>query len=461
MKASLFRFTLSVIIIYLTGEALNPAVTASQPSGGNGAHFCGVTSDQWNKQYSDQFLNRHYARTFAANLNVGEPRTVRMIYFLPNDRPYRADVVQRMKDEIRNIQTFYAEQMLTHGYGYKTFHFETDPQGEPVVHRVDGGHPNSHYLDKPFLTVPDEIVPVFDFTENIYFIVIDSSADIALDEHGAFAGVGGNIGKSGGGAWVFGEFHWTIAAHELGHAFGLPHDFRNDAYIMSYGSDKDRLSVCSAEFLSVHPYFNPDIPIEEGQPPTIELISSPKYLAGSESVSIQLALNDLEGLHQVFLLAEGWAGDEVFECRGLAGEKDAIVEFNYDGSSYSSIFGGVITRLSDQNEHPIWVSAIDTDGNMSNMPFVLEAEKPSRVPTLVKISGVNQQGPTNTPLAQPFVVEARDQYGSLLPGALVTFSVITGEGRLSGQFSAEDDDRCKRQDTEYPHPWSESRNEHY
>ena len=27
-----------------------------------------------------------------ANLNVGEPRTVRLIYFAPNDRPFRVDV---------------------------------------------------------------------------------------------------------------------------------------------------------------------------------------------------------------------------------------------------------------------------------------------------------------------------------------------------------------------------------
>ena len=83
--------------------------------------------------------------TVEANLNVGEPRTVRMIYFLPNDRPYRADVVQRMKDEIRFVQTFYAQEMQAHGYGNITFRVETDSQGEPVVHRVDGQHPDSYY----------------------------------------------------------------------------------------------------------------------------------------------------------------------------------------------------------------------------------------------------------------------------------------------------------------------------
>ncbi len=80
------------------------------------------------------------------HLNVGEPRTVRMIYFLPNDRPYHADVEQRAKDHVRKSQIFFAEQMRAHGYGNKTFRVETDSEGEPMVHRVAGQYPNSHYF---------------------------------------------------------------------------------------------------------------------------------------------------------------------------------------------------------------------------------------------------------------------------------------------------------------------------
>ena len=42
MNKQILRFSLCVIIIYLTGGVLNPAVAATQPSGGNGTHFCGV-----------------------------------------------------------------------------------------------------------------------------------------------------------------------------------------------------------------------------------------------------------------------------------------------------------------------------------------------------------------------------------------------------------------------------------
>ena len=68
MKKQLLRFTLSAIIIYLTGGTLNLAVAASQLSVGNGTHFCGVIDGQWDKRYSDQYPNRRYARTLAANL---------------------------------------------------------------------------------------------------------------------------------------------------------------------------------------------------------------------------------------------------------------------------------------------------------------------------------------------------------------------------------------------------------
>ena len=121
---------LYVIIIHLTADVLNPIFAATQPSGGSATHVCGVIDDQWEKHHSRQFPNRHYARTAAANLDVGEPLTVRLIYSLPNDRLYRDDVVQRIKDQILRIQVIYAESMKAHGYTM-TFKIESDEEGEP------------------------------------------------------------------------------------------------------------------------------------------------------------------------------------------------------------------------------------------------------------------------------------------------------------------------------------------
>jgi len=206
-----------------------------------------------------------------ADWNIGPPRTVRLIYFLPNDQPYRADVVQRMKDEIREVQIFFAEQMGAHGYGNKTFRVETDSQGEPKVHRVDGQYPDNHYVNKDLNStsyldpveprVVDEIAQTFNIRANIYVIFIDT--DIGKGRGGA----GQRLGN-GGEALIFPPINegstWGVVAHELGHAFGLLHDFRDGSFLMSYGpGSQDRLAVCHADFLDAQPYFNPDTPIKD------------------------------------------------------------------------------------------------------------------------------------------------------------------------------------------------------
>ena len=52
-------------------------------------------------------------------------------------------------------------------------------------------------------------------------------------------------------------------------------------------------------------------------------------------------------------------------------------------------------------------------------------------PTLVKISGDNQEGPTAQALANPFIIEAHDGTGIPLVGVTAKFTVLTGGGSLS------------------------------
>ena len=366
MDKQLLRITLYATVIYLTSGLVASAVGSPVPLGGDGTHSHG-------RRDFKGLDNRNYARTFAANLNVGEPRTVRMIYFTPNDWPYRADVVQKMKDTIRTVQTFFAGQMEAYGYGSRTFRVETDSQGEPMVHHVDGQHPFSHYDNTLGHAVVEELEQGFDFDANIYFIVLGT--DALRQGSGAHAGgVGRRFGKNGGFGLVPDRFYWDTVAHELGHAFGLKHDFRNTAFIMSYSSSI-RLSRCAADFLSVHPYFNQNIPIiEEGSPSTIELISPRIYPAGSRSVPVRLRVSDSEGVHQVLLSAGGLVG-----CRGFEGERDAIVEFDYDGGFDPD---GYSYSLSFVAQHFIGVTVVDKEGNMSDTVFALTESSPHHIATL-------------------------------------------------------------------------------
>lgn len=133
-------------------------------------HFCAPFDyEEWRREYP-----RPAAKRLA--LDVGAPRTVRMIYFLPSDRPYSAAVVDSIKTKMRQTHTFFSNQMSAYGYGSEGFHFEKDAAGQPQVHRVNGQHPTKHYLENDTAdAILEDIDSTFDIESNIYFIVIDTN----------------------------------------------------------------------------------------------------------------------------------------------------------------------------------------------------------------------------------------------------------------------------------------------
>ena len=89
----------------------------------------------------------------------------------------------------------------------------------------------------------------------------------------------------------------------------------------------------------------------------------------------------------------------------------------------------ITTSLADPVVHPIYVQAVDVDGNEGWKSFSLFSEA---LQPLSKIEGDNQHGLPNTPLPVPFVVEVRDPNdGSPHGGLPVTFTVTTGDGILN------------------------------
>ena len=451
IKKQPFLFYLVSLTIYLIVAAIQSAGASPHPSGRHGTHSHGVTDDWGGKRYSDQYPNRRHARNLAANLSAGDPRTVRMIYFLPRDQAYRADVVQKMKDEILVAQSFFADQMEAHGYGRQTFRLEKDTTGEPIVHRVDG---RQRDYNIGFTTAGDVIAEVeeaFNFYENVYFIAFDRPGGF-WEEGLIDGGVGGQWSKEGGFALAFGVFDWSLVAHELGHAFGLQHDFRDGRFIMSYGAaggsrgsiGQERLSPCHAESMSVHPFFNRDTPIEAGEAPTIELLSPRTYPRGATSVPIRLEVSDPNGLRQVILHAAQPDGRwSVKTCRGVRGRSE-VIEFDYDGvipSAHEPAYSRS-TSLLNPLVHPIVIEAVDMNGDVASsfyggsLHIVVFSEA---VEPLSKISGDNQHGVPNTALPVPFVVELRDlDSGNPIEGVSVRFTVTGGGGRLSAERTETD-----------------------
>ena len=413
------------------GLAAIPAAHAStRPSDSEDVAFCRVVDSR-----------EAPSAAKATALKVEYPRTVRMIYFRPNDRPFRAELVNSMKVAMRQIQAFFAEEMQRHGHGNLTFRFETDDQGELLVHQVDGEHADAHYLERS--GAQGEIWRALG-RNPIEVVVLDLSANTVP----YFSGGAGAVtwrGKQGdlkvATVLVPGGFSWRTVAHELGHAFDLEHDFRDSEYIMSYGGgNQARLSACAAEYLTVHPYFNPGIKVAQGaSPSTIDLISPPGYPAGSTSIPIRLDIGNSSGLHQVLLFATtelphfAAGGAEVKECRSFSGERTAVVEFDYDGVIPSK----ANSSLADPIVHRMRFWAVDTSGRVSRHYFTLHQLSDRHIATLEEPGGLTALAfsPDGTTLASASRAEESPvklwdvgtreiiaSFGSASPGLAVAIS---------------------------------------
>ena len=95
-------------------------------------------------------------------------------------------------------------------------------------------------------------------------------------------------------------------------------------------------------------------------------------------------------------------------------------------------------RTTPATTNEIWLIK---DLNGINLAVFQALEKAGRIlidvspilitPGLSKISGDNQTSVSGAVLANPFVIEVRDENGSVLAGVSVTFTVVTGDGTLS------------------------------
>ena len=304
------------------------------------------------------------------------------IFFPVIARP-EPDINTKMDKLIKNMQMFFADEMERHGFGRKTFMFETDSDGNAVVHRVNGDFDDAYYHSNTFVKVSEEVSRQFDTTKNIYFIVVDvSTRHIGADCGTASAGTnvtgdwGGIVLIPADGYCSGPDFEGMVPHHELGHCFGLSHDFRNNAYLMSYGS-KTELSLCSAEWLDVHRYFNTrQTPSDRGET-TIEMlapVASPPY-----GIRFQFTVSDTDGLQIAHLLAlvpsgsEGEGGFKLLGCKNLTGENQTV-EF-------------VTTELSTKTES-VRLHVIDGVGNFTtdDFPINVSGVFPSKVVTIPDVN---------------------------------------------------------------------------
>lgn len=280
----------------------------------------------------------------------GPRYVVRLIYFLPSDRLPQRDIGRNFDKLIRDVQKAYAGQMDYYGYGYKTFRLETDEAGQAVVHLLEGKFKDKYYHINTWTRVMAEVDERFDRSVNVYLVAINISSQRIGDSSSNVCGRGGPDGAFGGKALIPASgdcFDHDVVVHELGHAFGLQHDFRNDLkpWVVLYSGEPMTTSSCAAEWLDVHRYFNKRRPFFN-LPTTFEM--RPPLEFPTEGIRLRFDVHDPDGLHQAQLhTPEIDDAGGLIACQSLNGTNCAV-EFAIPKSTLNES-GEVRLQVIDRN----------------------------------------------------------------------------------------------------------------
>ena len=169
-----------------------------------------------------------------------------------------------------------------------------------------------------------------------------------------------------------------------------------------------------------------------------EVFSAEASLPLPEPTTLSIVLGD----NQTGLTSEALVNPFVIEVRDQYDAPLAGVTVTFaiseGGGSLSS--GMVMTDANGRAESTLTLGSepgtntveVSVEGISRTEVFSAEASLPPPAPTTLSIvSGDNQEAVIGEVLANPFVIEVRDQYDAPMAGVTVTFALLTGGGSLS------------------------------
>lgn len=311
-------------------------------------------------------------RVWNISTNLQEKQMIRKnhvvpIYFLPTNRLPQTDIPEKIDTKLRDLQTFFADEMERHGYGRKSFEFEKNSDGAAKVYLFEGKTADDYYNVYTSSRVLKEIKQHFELSSNFYFIIMDEIIEKKSDEkkytrdelekisigiRSMELMIRNIIFRQQGGNIVVQTPLNAYATHDLaakfGKSIGLNRDYRNSSYLMSYSEESKQLSKSSAAWLNRTQFFNSYMTNFDNKT-IIEKLSKSKGKVGYE-------VQDADGIFQVRMLVKqnnenpppgfkikkdttqnqiewekNYRGEyyTLHDALTLNGEKKATVEFEY------------------------------------------------------------------------------------------------------------------------------------
>ena len=180
-----------------------------------------------------------------------------------------------------------------------------------------------------------------------------------------------------------GTWYAGTTAHEIGHAFGL--GTIGAMMRTSCRMVRDRIGYPRARpsFCPCIPTSIPKFQLKKGRRrPSNSFRRAP--IRRDQKASPSNSKSQIQqGLHQVILIGGPRDNDATVKaCRGLSGERDTVVEFEYDGVIPSAYGSSYSSSLSDLAAHLLSLQVVDLEGNLALTDFSLVEASPYLIATL-------------------------------------------------------------------------------